>query len=134
MDDHTIFRIALLEQCAERIALFVRQVLLPQQRIAERQTGGNAVLLRQRQHLARIVIAEASAAAAPQAVARRAIDRADRAPIVEPVPVRAVQRQKRTVQLVKLKQAGKMVICCFFRIFRLLSVILPSETAGRPVH
>ena len=50
-------------------------------------------------------------AAAPETVLRRAVQRADIAPVVEIFPVGAVQGEKHPVQLVALEQAGEMIVC-----------------------
>ena len=111
MDDHAVLRApALREQAAQGIAFRVGEMLPAQQRIAEGQPGRNAVFPRQGQHLPRVMVARAHAAAAPEAVLRRTVQRADGAPVVEVLPVGAEQRQKHPVQLVKLKQAGKMIV------------------------
>lgn len=54
MDDHAVLRPAgFREQAAERIAGWIGQMGLRQKGIAERQPGGKAVFLRQRQNRAR---------------------------------------------------------------------------------
>ena len=104
MDDDAILRpIAFGKQTAERVAFLVGKVLLTEQRVAERQAGGNAVFPREGKRLLRGAVAGADASAAPDAVRRRAVDRADPAPVVKVLPVRAIERQKYPVQLVKLK-------------------------------
>ena len=110
-DDAVLHAAALREQAAQRIAFPVGQVLLAEQGIAERQTRGDAVFLHEREHIARRSLSEPGAAAAPETVRRRAVDRADFAPAVEIFPVLAEQRQEYAVQLVELEQAGQMKIC-----------------------
>ena len=110
MDDHAALRFSRFKQAAERVALRVGKMLLAQKRIAERQSRGNIILPHERQHVPRIGLAEPHAAAAPQAVRRRAIDRRDVAPVVKIRPMRAVKRQKRAVKIIKLKQPRQMIM------------------------
>lgn len=114
MDDHAVLWPAgFREQAAERIAGWIGQMGLRQKGIAERQPGGKAVFLRQRQNRARVLLAAAHASAAPNAALRRAINRGDFAPIIKIFPVRPVERQKDAVKLIKFKQAGQMQLRTF---------------------
>ena len=114
MDDHTVLRtVCLRKQTAECIADRICEMRLGQKRIAERQAGGDAVLLRQSKDLAGVGAAEAGASPAPDAVRRGTVERTDLAPIVKPVAVRPVQRQEHPVQLVELEQSGQVVIGFF---------------------
>ena len=89
-------------------------MLLPQQRVAERQPGGDSVLPQQRQNLRRVMISEPDASASPEAVRRCAIDRSDVAPVIKIFPVLIKQRQKHTIQFIKLKQPRKVIVCGIF--------------------
>ena len=109
MDNDTIPS-RLIEQRTEAVALFVRKVLLPKQGITESQTGGNAVFLHQRQHFLWVIVSKTHTPSAPDAVRRCAVDGADVAPVVEIFPVLPEKRQKDAVELIKLEQAGKMVM------------------------
>ena len=111
MDDDAVSRrFALIEKRAETGALVIREMLLPQEGIAEREPRRNAVFAQQREHLARIIVPVPGASAVPEAVRRRAVDRADVAPVVKPFPVLIKQRQKHTVKFVKLKKSRQMVV------------------------
>ena len=127
MDDHSVLRLFLgLQQGAEGIAFPVRQMLRLQQRVAEGQPGRNAVFLHQGQNLPGICLPIAHPAAAPKAAGRRAVNGPDVAPAVKVLPVLPIQRQKHAVQLVKLKQAGKMVVCgSLFSMVLLHKIVLP---------
>ena len=111
MEDHAVSGpLALLEAPAERIASPVGKMLFAQKGIAECQPGGDPVLPHQRQNRLRIAISGSDPAAAPDAVRWSAVDRADIAPIIEVLSVPAEQRQKHAIQIVELKQSGKVVI------------------------
>ena len=111
MDNHAVLGpVVFLQQPAERVAPCVGKVLLAQQGVAEGQPGRNAVVPRQSKGRLRIAAFRPDATAAPDAVRRSAIEGADFAPVVEVFPMFAVQRQKGAVQVVKRKQAGKMVV------------------------
>lgn len=86
MDNDSVFS-ARFEQAAQRIAARVGQVLRPQQGIAERQAGGDTVVPQQGQRVARAAVAAADASAAPEAALRRAVDRANAAPVIKILPV-----------------------------------------------
>ena len=59
MNDHTVSLIpTFLKQGTQVITFPVREMLLPQQRVAERQPGRNSVLPQQRQNLRGVVISE----------------------------------------------------------------------------
>ena len=110
MDNHAVLRLAvLLQQSTERVAPGVGKVLLAQQGVTERQPGRNTVVPRQGEGRLRIAGFRSDAAAAPDALRRRAIEGADFAPVVEVFPVVAVQRQEGGIQVVKRKQAGEVV-------------------------
>ena len=89
-------------------------MLLPQQRVAERQPGRNSVLPQQRQNLRGVVISEPDAASAPETVRRCTIDRSDVAPVVKIFPVLIEQRQKHAIQFIKFKQPRKVIVCGIF--------------------
>ena len=110
-DDHAVFDgPVFLEQGAQGIALRVGEMLLPEQGVAEGEARGDRVLPRQRSRVFRPFVAEAHAAAAPEAIGRRAVDGADFAPVVKVFPAAAEQRQKSPVQFVEFKQPGEMII------------------------
>ena len=112
VDDDAVLRaIAPGKRTAEGVAAAIRKVLRAEQRVAERQAGRQAIGPRQGQNLLRRPFAGADAAAAPDAVRRRAVERADGAPVVKIFPVLKKQRQEDTVERIRLKQAGKMKIC-----------------------
>ena len=111
MDDHAVLHTAAFcKLFTQGVALRVGKVLSPQQGVTEGQPSGNAVFPQQRQHLARSCPTAGNASPAPDAARRSAVDRADGAPVVKIFPVLPVQRQKAAVQLVKLEQAGQMII------------------------
>lgn len=87
MDDDAALRPRRLEQGTEFIAPPVGKVFPAQERVAEGQPCGDAVCLRERQHLARVPRAGGRAAAAPDASCRCPVDRADVAPGIKPVAV-----------------------------------------------
>ena len=112
MDDDAVGNAtALRQQTAQGVASFIRQMLRSQPGIAEGQASGDAVLPRQGQYLTGGVATASDTAAAPETVLRRAVQRADIAPVVEIFPVGAVQGEKHPVQLVALEQAGEMIVC-----------------------
>ena len=123
-----VFRFpALLKHGAESVAFPVRKMLLPQQGVAEGQAGGDAVCLRQRQDLPGVLLTGPHPAAAPDAVRRSAVDGADTAPVVKVVPVLIKEGQKQLVEVIKLKQAGEMVmgrLFCFMACRRYRTCVL----------
>ena len=106
-----------LNDLAERIAARITQMLRAQEGVAERQARRNAVITHQRQHIPRARLPRPDAPAAPQAIRRCAVNRADVAPIIEIFRMVSVERQKSTIQLIKLEQAGQVIVgdchaCC----------------------
>ena len=85
-------------------------MLRPQQGIAERQAGGDTVVPQQGKRVARVAVAAADAPAAPEAALRRAVDRANAAPVIKILPVLKKQRQKQAVERIKFKQPGQMIL------------------------
>jgi len=111
MDNHAVPGAgAFLEQPAQRVASRIAKVPFPQKRIAEGQSDRDSIFPRQRKRRLRIAYFRPDAATAPDAIRRSAIEGADLTPVVEVLPMLAKQRQKDAVQLIELKQAGKMVI------------------------
>ena len=110
VDDDPVLRTgAFRQQAAQPVAAGVRQVLRPQQGVAEGQPGGDAVFPGQGQHLPGVPVPGPHPAAAPDAVRRCAIQGGDAAPIVKILPVLPEQRQKHPVKIVKFKQARQMI-------------------------
>ena len=109
MDDHAVIAPG-REHCAETVAPSVRQMLLSQKGVAEGQPCGYSVFAQQGENRLRVVIPEADASAAPDAVCGRTVYRAYVAPVVKPLPMLAEKRQKHPIQLVELKQSGKVVV------------------------
>ncbi len=110
MDDDAVLRAAAFcQQPAKRVAALVRQMLLPQQRVAECQPGRDAVFPQQGHHRLGITLPAGKASPAPEAVFRGTVDGTDLAPIVKILPVCPEQRQEPAVQLVKLKQPREMI-------------------------
>ena len=110
VDDDSVLRAgAFRQQAAQPVAAGVRQVLRPQQGVAEGQPGGDAVFPGQGQHLPGVPVPGPHPAAAPDAVRRCAIQGGDAAPIVKILPVLPEQRQKHPVKIVKFKQARQMI-------------------------
>ena len=108
-EDHTVSGGCVpFEQCAQGVAFPVREMLLPEQGIAEGQARGNAVFPHHRRCLFRLRVPEPDAAAAPEAVRRSAVNGADFAPVIKLFPVGAEQREERPVQPLELKQTRKM--------------------------
>lgn len=85
-------------------------MLWPQKRIAERETGRNAVLPDERKDRGQIRVPEADPAAAPKAIRRGPVDGADTAVIIEPAPVIPVKLKEDPVKIGKLKKPGQMII------------------------
>ena len=111
MDNHAVSGLVVfLKQPAERVALTVGEMLLAQLGIAEGQPGRDFVFPRQRKGCLGIAAFRPDTAATPDTVRRSAIEGADFAPVVKVFPVLAVQWQEGTIQVVKRKQAGEMVI------------------------
>ena len=88
-DDAVLCAAVVLKQFAERVAALVRQMLAAQERVAERESCGEAVFAHQCSDLVRIVLSAAYAAAAPEAVPRRSVDRGDLAVGAEVFPMLA---------------------------------------------
>ena len=110
VDDDPVLRTgAFRQQAAQPVAAGVRQVLRPQQEVAEGQPGRDAILLHQCKDLSGVIPAKAGASPAPDAVGRCAIQGGDAAPIVKILPVLPEQRQKHPVKIVKFKQARQMI-------------------------
>ena len=110
VDDDSVLRAgAFRQQAAQPVAAGVRQVLRPQQGVAEGQPGGDAVFPDQGQHLPGVPVPGPHPAAAPDAVRRCAIQGGDAAPFVKIFPVLPEQRQKHPVKIVKFKQARQMI-------------------------
>ena len=105
-DVAALYRVFLLKQGAEGVALFIRKMLLPEERVAEGQPRRDAVFPRQGKDFFGVMLPEASPSPAPDAVGRRAVDGADVAPVIKVFSVRPEQRQELPVQLVELKQPG----------------------------
>ena len=104
VDNHTVLRSGRIrKRAAQRVAWTVYQMLGAQKAVAERQPGGDAKVLHQRQYLLRARSAGTDAPAAPDAAFRCAVDGSNLAPIVKISPVRPVKRQKCAVELVKFK-------------------------------
>ena len=113
VDDDSVLRAgAFRQQAAQPVAAGVRQVLRPQQGVAEGQPGGDAVFPGQGQHLPGVPVPGPHPAASPDAVRRCAIQGGDAAPIVKILPVRTIKRQKRRIQVIKFKQTGQMKQGC----------------------
>ena len=88
MDDNAVLRSAALgKHPAKRVAPSVRKMFFPEQGIAERQSRRYSVFPRQRQNVPRPLFAKTGAPAAPDAVRRRAVNRANLAPVVKVLPV-----------------------------------------------
>ena len=85
-------------------------MLFPQKGIAEGELGRDPIFPRQCQRRLGIAVLRPDTAAAPDAIRRSAIEGTNFAPIVKILPVLAVQRQKNSIQVVKFKQAGEMVV------------------------
>ena len=117
----------LVKQGAEAIALFIRKVLLPEQGVAESQSGGYAVFPRQCQNFSGVIVSKPDATPAPDAVRRCAVDGADITPVVEILPVFPEKGQKDAVKLIKLEQAGKMIMRdAVLNVFHSLIGYVPS--------
>ncbi len=111
------------EQTAQEIAPSVRQVLLPQQGIAEGQPGRNPVFLHQRQHIPGVIVSETNPSPTPDAVCRGTINGADLTPVKEIFPVLPKQGQETAVQLIKLEQPRKVKKGC--RLAQTIHLVTP---------
>ena len=109
------------------IASLIRKVLFPEQRITKGQTGRNPVLLYKCKHFFRLSFSCFHTSSAPQAVFRGSINGTNLTPVIEILPVCIKQRQKKSVQFIKFKQARKMVIC-YISSFPTLKTIIPHLT------
>ena len=98
-----------LEQGAQSITFFVGKMFCAKQGIAESQARRDAVFLHECDNVFRIRIAKSDAATTPQAIAGRTLDGADFTPLGKIFPVLAEKRQESLIQVVKFKQAGKVV-------------------------
>ena len=94
MENHAAIP-AVVQHLAERIAARITQMLRAQEGVAERQARRNAVITHQRQHIPRARLPRPDAPAAPQAVRRCSVNRADVAPIIEIFRMVSVERQNR---------------------------------------
>ena len=112
-DDAALHLVFSLKQGAESVALFIRKMFLPEERVAEGQPRRDAVFPRQGKDFFGVMLPEASPSPAPDAVGRCAIDGADVAPVIKVFSVRPKQRQELPVQLVELERSGQMVIGFF---------------------
>lgn len=113
-DDNSACRLAFGKQLAQSVAFSVRKMLFSKKRIAERESWGNMIFPHQRQHITGVMVAEPHTSAAPDTVRGSAVYGADIAPIIEILPMLTIHRQKCAVQLIKLKQPRKVVMCCVF--------------------
>ena len=118
-DDAALYRFFLLKQGAEGVALFIRKVFLPEERVAEGQPRRNAVFPRQGKDFFGVMLPEASPSPAPDAVGRCAVDGADVAPVIKVFSVYPEQGQELPVQLVELEQSGQMIVSFFLFHFSL---------------
>ena len=118
-DDAALYRVFLLKQGAEGVALFIRKVFLPEERVAEGQPRRDAVFPRQGKDFFGVMLPEAGPSPAPDAVGRCAVDGADIAPVIKVFSVRPEQGQELPVQLVELEQSGQMIVSFFLFHFSL---------------
>ena len=111
MDNHSVLGIAaFLKETAERVAFGVGKMLFLQKGIAEGQSSGDAIFLRQRQSRLWRAGLRADAATAPDAICGCAIEGTDLAPIVEVFSVLAEKRQKCSIKIMEFKKTWKMVV------------------------
>lgn len=76
------------------------------------------------------LVAKACTAPAPDAVCRGSVDGTDLAPVVEIRAVLPEQRQKHTVQLIKFKQAGQVIVCLVAKIIHRFAFSSNRPTKG----
>ena len=116
-NDTVLFSTDFTQHFKQFIAQLITEMFLPEQRIAESQPCGDSIVPHQLQDRTGIIVTIAGAAAAKDAIGWGAVNRTDLTPIVKPVPMRTIKRQKGAVKIVKFKKAGEMVICDFSRNF-----------------
>lgn len=85
-------------------------MLRPQQGIAERQASGDTVVPQQGKRVARSQSPQLTRPPPQRQPSRRAVDRANAAPVIKILPVLKKQRQKQAVERIKFKQARQMIL------------------------
>ncbi len=129
-DDAVLHAAALFKPGTEGVAFPVGKVLFPKERIAEGQSGGDAILLHQGKDFFCVVLPEACPSSAPDAVRRGAVDGAYLAPVVKIFPMLPEERQEHTVQLIELEQPRQVIISpSAFRLFHRLISPQPGTSA-----